>query len=120
MILAVHHLAEAPARVRSHLLTQGPGVQWVDGVEALDVLALERIADRLEERLAVLLEQRLEERQPQNLALAFVDARSEEVVNVVAEKVPLEERPAAMGFHEELNGRFLHRLAAENLGDDAL
>ena len=41
-------------------------------------------------------------------------------MDVVAEQVAVQERPAAVRLHEELDGRFLLRLAAEDLGDDAL
>ena len=41
-------------------------------------------------------------------------------MDVVAEQMAREERPAAVRLHEQLDGRFLLRLAAEDLGDDAL
>src|SRR4051794_41082714 len=88
--------------------------------EALDLVLLQRLADRLEELAAMFLDQRFEEGQPQDLALALVDTGSEIIVNVFAEQVALEERAAAVGFHEQLDGRFLHGLATEDLGDDAL
>ena len=94
-------------------------MQRVLGAEALDLVPRERLADRLEELLAVVLHQRLEERQAEHLALALVDARGQVVVDVVAEEVALEERPAAVRLHEQLDGRFLQRLAAEDLGDHA-
>src|SRR4030095_3690246 len=52
-------------------------------------------------------------------ALAFVDARGEELVNLIAEQVAVQEGPTAVGLHEQLDGRFLLGLAAKNLGDDA-
>ena len=41
-------------------------------------------------------------------------------MDVVAEQVAVQERAAAVRLHEQLDGRFLLRLAAEDLGDDAL
>ena len=41
-------------------------------------------------------------------------------MDVVAEQVALQERAAAVGLHEQLDGGFLLGLAAEDLGDDAL
>src|SRR5262249_26306309 len=111
---------EAPFRIGAHFLPQRPEMSRIDRVERLDLLALNRLADGLEERLAVLLDQRLEERQAEDFSFTLVDARREEIVDIVAEKVAFEERPAAVGFHEQLDRRFLHRLAAEDLGDDAL
>ena len=55
----------------------------------VDALGLQRLADRLEELLAVLLDERLEEGHAEHFALALVDARGEEVVDVVAEQVAL-------------------------------
>src|SRR5262249_45243620 len=89
-------------------------------VGVLDALGLGGLADRFEELLAVVLDQRLEEGHAEHLALALVDARGQEVVQVVAEQVALEEGPAAVGLHEQVDGGFLHRLAAEDLGEDAL
>ena len=40
-------------------------------------------------------------------------------MDVVAEQVAVQERAAAVRLHEQLDGRFLLRLAAEDLGDDA-
>ena len=80
---------------------------------------LQPFADRLEEGLAVLLDQRLEESHAEHLAFALVDAGGEIVVDVVAEEMALEERTAAVGLHEQFDGGLLHRLAAEDLGDDA-
>src|SRR5439155_12029521 len=99
---------------------QLPGVDWVERVEQLDPLALQCLADRLEELFAVLLDQRLEERQAEDLALALVDARGQQLVDVVAEGVAAQERPAAVRLHEQFDRRLLLRLAAEDLGDDAL
>ena len=41
-------------------------------------------------------------------------------MNVLSEQVPAQERAAAVRLHEELDGRLFLRLAAEDLGDDAL
>ena len=71
-------------------------------------------------RLAVVLHERLEEAHRQHLAFAFVDARGEVLVDVVAEHVAVEERAAAVRLHEVFDGRVLLGLAAEDLGDDAL
>ena len=59
------------------------------GLNVSHAPALQRLADRLEELLAVLLDQRLEERHAEHLAFAFVDARGQELVDVVAEQVAL-------------------------------
>src|SRR5207237_731929 len=77
-------------------------------------------ADRLEELLAVLLHQRLEERQAKDLALALVDAWGQQLVDVVAEDVAVQERAAAVRLHEQLDGRFLLRLAPKDLGNNTL
>src|SRR6266404_4779256 len=83
-------------------------------------MRLQRLADRLEEALPVLLDERLEERHAEHFALALVDARGEELVDVVAEEMAVQEGAAAVRLHEQLDGGFLLRLAAEDLGDDAL
>src|ERR1041384_3317982 len=69
---------------------------------------------------AVLLDERLEERHAEHLALALVDARGEELVDVVAEQVPVQERPPAVRLHVQLDRRLLLGFAGEDLGDDAL
>src|SRR5205807_980223 len=95
---------------------QHPSVQRIDRVERLDAGLLQRPADRLEELLAVLLDERLEEGQAEHFALALVDARRQEIIDVVAKDVALEERPAAVRLHEQLDGGFLQCLAAEDFG----
>src|SRR5207247_2228007 len=89
-------LTQHPLAIRAQLLAQRPEVHGVGRAERLHAGLLQPPADRLEIRLAVLLDQRLEERQAEHFALALVDARREEVVDVVAEDVALEERPAAV------------------------
>ena len=64
-------------------------------------------------------DERLEEGHAEHFAFALVDTRGEEVVNVVAEQVPFQERSSAVRLHEQLDGRFFLRFAAEDLGDDA-
>ncbi len=120
MIARREQLAGLPARIGSQLLAQLPGVQRVERVGVLESQPLHRLADRLEEAFAMLLDQRLEERHAEHLAFALVDARGEEVIDVVAEEMALEEGAAAVRLHEQLDGRLFHGLAAENLGDDAL
>ena len=41
-------------------------------------------------------------------------------MNLVAENVTVQKSPAAVRFHQNFDGGFFLRLAAENLGDDAL
>src|SRR5439155_25360760 len=103
--------ARLPLPVRPQFPPERPGMFGAERVEGADLLALERLADRLEERLAVLLDERLEEGQPEHLSFPFIDAGSKEVIDVVAQQVAVEERPAAMGLHEELDGGFLLGLA---------
>ena len=91
----------------------------IERVEVLDLVLLEGLADRLEELPAVLLDQRFEERHAEHFAFALVDARGQEFVDVVAEEMAVQERSAAVRLHEQLDGRFLLGLAAEDLGDDA-
>ena len=56
----------------------------------------------------------------EHLAFALVDAGRQVLVDVVAEQVAVQERPAAVRLHEQLDGGVLLRFAAEDLGDDAL
>ena len=113
-------LAREPPGVVRQGFSQGPGVRRVEGVRLLHAEVGERAADRLEKRLAVLLDERLEEAHAEHLAFALVDARGEIFVDVVAEGVAVQEGAAAFGLHIKLDRRFLLRLAAEDLGDDAL
>src|SRR5437870_12862111 len=92
----------------------------VGGTEVLDPFALESLADRFKERLAVFLDQRLEESQAEDFAFPFVDAGGEILVDVVAEQMAAQERSAAVRLHEQLDGGLFLGLAAEDLGDDAL
>src|SRR5258708_14424696 len=117
--LAVDLLSQQPFRVGAEFLAHFEEMNRIERIGILDLQPLSRLADWLEERLAMLLDQGFEESQPQDLSLAFINARGEEIVDVVAEDVPLEKRPATMRFHEEFDGRFLLRLAAEDLGNDA-
>ena len=66
------------------------------------------------------LDQGLEERHSQHLAFSFIDAKGKILVNVLPEQVPAQESAAAVRFHEQLDGGFFLRLAAEYLRDDAL
>src|SRR5439155_605051 len=91
VIAAAELLAQHPARVCAQLPSQRPGMPWIHRVESLDRVLLKGLADRLEELPAVLLHQRLEKRQAEHLALALVNARGKEVVDIVAEDVALEE-----------------------------
>ena len=43
----------------------------------------------------------------EHFAFAFVDARGQVLVDVVAEQVAVQEGPAAVRFHEQLDGGFL-------------
>ena len=61
----------------------------------------------------------LKKRHAEHLAFALVDTRSQVLVHIVAQQVTVEERAAAVGFHEEFDCRVFLRLAAKNLGDDA-
>ena len=78
-------LAEGPLRIAGHFAAQLPEMGRVERVEVLDLVLLEGLADRLEELLAVFLDQRLEERHAEHFAFAFVDARGKILVHVVAE-----------------------------------
>src|ERR1051326_8325018 len=89
-------LANHPASVRRQLAAELPGVDGVPGFEVLDAGLLQRLADRLEELLAVFLDQRLEERQPEDLAFAFVDAGGQVLEEVLGEHVSAEERSPAV------------------------
>ncbi len=113
-------LAEAPLGVRQEHTLERPGVGRVERIGLGDARGLQGATDRLEERLAVFLDQGLEERHAEHLAFTFIDAGGEIFVNVFAEGVPAEESAAAVGFHEQLDGCFLLGLAAEDLGDDTL
>ena len=55
----------------------------------------------------------------EHFAFALVDAGGQVLVHVVAEHVAVQERAAAVRLHEQLDGGFLLRFAAEDLGDDA-
>src|SRR5438552_2156522 len=94
-------------------------MSWIGGIEVFDAALGEVLADRLEVTSAMLFDERLEERHAEHLAFAFVDARGEVFVDLVAEEVPAQERSAAMRLHEQFDGGFLLGLAAEDLGDDA-
>src|SRR3712207_7889252 len=59
-------------------------------------------------------DQGLEEGHAQHLALALVDARGQEVMDIVAEQMAMQEGAAAMGLHKQLDGRLLLGLAAED------
>src|SRR5262245_24371609 len=89
-------------------------------VERFHLMRLQRLADRLEVRFAVLLDERFEERHAEHLAFAFVEARREKLVHMVAEEMAMKERTAAVRLHEKLDRGFLLRFTAEYLGDDAL
>src|SRR5262249_59732848 len=104
-----------PARVRAQVATRPPQMDWIEPAERLHAVRLQRLADRLEELPAVLLHQRLEKRHAEHLPLALVDARGEELVDVVAQRMALEERPPAVRLHEQLDGGLLLRPAAEDL-----
>ena len=58
----------------------------IDRVRLADAGGGERFADRLEVRLAVLLDERFEEGHAEHFAFAFVDAGGEVLVDVVAEQ----------------------------------
>ena len=64
-----------------------PHVRRVERIRLADAGRGQRFADRLEVRFAVVLHQRLEEAHAEHLAFAFVDARGEVLVDVVAEVV---------------------------------
>ena len=99
---------------------QRPQVRRVGEVGLPDPLRRESPSDRLEELFAVLLQERLEERHTEHLPFALVNARREKIVDVVAEQVSVQERPATVSLHEQLDGRLLLSLTAEDLRDDAL
>src|SRR5438874_9219730 len=105
-------LSAAPCGGDVRLLPERPEVRRVGGAEVLDPFALQGLADRFEERLAVLFHQRLEESQAKDLALAFVDAWGEILVDVVAEQMATQERSAAVRLHEQLDGGLFLGLAA--------
>src|SRR5215475_1393226 len=98
-------LPPRPAQVRAQLATQPPQMHRIGRTERLHAVLLQRLADRLEELPAVLLDQRLEERHAEHLALALalVDAWGQELVDVIAERMALEERTAAVRLHEQLD-----------------
>ena len=79
---------------------KGPQVGRVERIRLLDARGGERLADRLEVLRAVLLDERLEEGHAEHFAFAFVDARGEVLVDVVAEHVAVQERAAAVRLHE--------------------
>src|SRR5437763_774441 len=91
----------------------------VQRAEILDLVRLQRLADRLEVGFAVLLDERFEERHAEHFAFAFVDARGQIFVDIIAEEMAVQERTAAVRFHEQLDGRFLLGFTAKNLRDDA-
>src|SRR5215510_10178865 len=88
-VAALELLPKRPAYVRAQLATQPPQVHWIEPAERLHAVLLQRLADRLEELPAMLLDQRFEERHAEHLALALVDARGEEHVDVVAQRMAL-------------------------------
>ena len=58
-------------------------------------------------RLAVLLDQRLEERHAEHLAFALIDAGGEILVDVVAEEVPVQEaRPPCVFMNSSIAASF--------------
>src|SRR5579862_2059519 len=73
MTAAGEPLADLPAKIRSHLLAEFPELARIHGVEILDAVRLERLADWLKELFAVFLDERFEERQAEDFAFAFVD-----------------------------------------------
>ena len=79
----------------------------VGHVRFLDARGLQRHPDRLKELLAVLLDQRLQERHPEHLTFPFVDAWGEVLVDVVSKVMPVQEGPSAVSLHEEFNSGFL-------------
>src|SRR5262249_41600535 len=108
-----------PLQIRRSDAAKRPKMRRVHGVRRANPGRGERFADRLEVRLSVMLYKRFEEAHAEHLPFAFVDARREVLVDVVAEVVTVQERPASMRLHEVFDGRVLLGLAPKNLGDDA-
>ena len=112
-------LTNEPLGVGAQLAAESPEVSGVGRVHRLHLVLLQGLADRLEEGLAMLFDERLEERQAQHFAFAFIDAWRQVFVHLIAKHVAMQERTPAMRLHEEFDGRFFLRFAAEDLGDDA-
>ena len=65
------------------------------------------------------LHQALEERHAEHLVLTFVNRRSEVLVNVITDDMPLEEGAPTVRLERQNHG-FHHGVGAEDLGDHAL
>ena len=89
-----------------------PGVNRIGRVEVL------HFGERRHELHAVVLDQTLQLRHPQHLVLPLVDGGSEEVVDVVADDVTMQEGATTMGL-EGLDGGVRERFGTEDLGHDA-
>src|SRR6218665_1038508 len=60
---------------------------------------------------------RFEERELQNFVLAFVDARGEKVVQMIAPAMTVQERPPAVSA-QDVERSFAQRIGGPGLGDD--
>ncbi len=119
--LARRLLAQLPLRVGPQRAAQLPGVHRVERVGLLDARSPQRPCRSARSTcVPCCLTSDLKKAMPSISPFAFVDAGGEVLVDVVAEQVAVQERPAAVRLHEQLDGGFLLRLAAEDLGDDAL
>src|SRR5262249_30061409 len=88
------HLTGSPLQVRQHRALESPCVRRVEWIRLANAGSLQGAAHRLEERLAVFLDQRLEERHAEDLTLSLINARGEVFVNVLSKEMPTEECPA--------------------------
>src|SRR5437764_178850 len=75
-------------------------------IERAQTFSLQRFPDWLEVLYAVLFCQRLEEGHAQHFAFAFVNARREKLMNIVAEQMTVQEGAPAVCLHEVLDGYF--------------
>src|SRR5207247_6880782 len=106
-VTASELLPEPPFAIGNQRLAQLPAMNRIRGIELFDPGRLQTLPNRLEELLAVLLDQRLEKCHPKHLPFPFVDARSQELMDLVAEQVAVQKGPSAVRLHEQLDGCFL-------------
>src|SRR5688500_8240362 len=97
---SLQFLLHEPLAIGLELLAQCPGMGGIGWIEGGHFLLLQRLANRLEVRLEMVLGQRFEEGHAEHFPFPFVDAGGEVLEEVLAEEVAAEEEAAAIGLHE--------------------